>query len=124
MSTIEIHRIRYHINIFYISPKDSTFYNIVLKYKLTTNAISIQRKIIKVQTIKLNIYVKANSKKGPLIDVLIDGSLVVYIREVAIDGQANKALIKLLSKHYNTPQSNIEIVRGHTSRHKIAKLVL
>lgn len=76
------------------------------------------------QSVKLNIHVKPNSTKGPLIEALPDKSLVIYIREIATKGQANDAVLKLLAKHYSIPKNNIKIIHGHTSRHKIAKLEL
>ncbi|NCQ54152.1 hypothetical protein COV88_02140 [Candidatus Saccharibacteria bacterium CG11_big_fil_rev_8_21_14_0_20_41_19] len=72
---------------------------------------------------KISITVKPNSKKGPLVEVKPDGSLIVYIREIAADGQANDALIKLLSKHFKVVKTKITIVRGHTSKHKIVSIV-
>lgn len=66
---------------------------------------------------KINIQVKPNSKKGPLINET-QGGLIVYIREPAVDGKANEALIKLLAKHYKVPKSQIKIIKGLNSRHK------
>ncbi len=71
---------------------------------------------------KLNITIKPNSTKGPLIEMQDDGSLVVYVREIAADGKANEALIKLLAKHYKVPKTNITILRGHASRHKVVEV--
>lgn len=71
---------------------------------------------------KLTLHLKPNSRKGPLIEPQDDGSLIVYIREIPSKGQANEALVKLLSKHYNVPKTRIEIVRGHTSRHKVVEI--
>jgi len=71
---------------------------------------------------KLNIQVKPNSTKGPLVELQPDGSLIVYIREIAADEQANTALIKVLAKHLNVPKSQIKIIRGQTSRHKIIEV--
>ncbi len=71
---------------------------------------------------KINITIKPNSTKGPLIEPQSDGLLIVYIREVAADGRANEALIKLLSKYYGVPKSRVKIIRGHTSRHKIVEI--
>lgn len=68
---------------------------------------------------KIFIYIKPNSTKGPLIEPQDDGSLVVYIREIASDGMANEALIKLLAKYFDVPKTHIEIIRGHSSRHKV-----
>lgn len=71
---------------------------------------------------RLQITIKPNSTKGPLIEVQTDGSLTVYVREIAADGQANDALIKLLSKHFKISRSNLTIVRGHSSRHKVVEV--
>ena len=71
---------------------------------------------------KLIILIKPNSTKGPLVELQPDGSLIVYIREIASDGQANTALIKLLAKHLEVPKSRIKIIRGQTSKHKIIEV--
>lgn len=71
---------------------------------------------------RITIKLKPNSNKGPLIETHDDGSLIVYIREIAAENKANDALIKLLSEHYNVPKTQIEIVRGRTSRHKIIEI--
>ena len=72
---------------------------------------------------RYSITIKPNSKKGPLTETRADGSLLVYIREPAVEGKANDALIKLLADHFNVAKSNITIVRGHTSRHKIIEIL-
>lgn len=71
---------------------------------------------------KLTILIKPNSAKGPLVESQPDGSLIVYIREIAADGQANTALIKVLAKHLDVPKSRIKIIRGQISRHKIIEV--
>jgi len=68
---------------------------------------------------KIFTYIKPNSTKGPLVEPQDDDSLVVYIREIASDGKANEALIRLLAKHFSVPKAHIEIIRGHSSRHKV-----
>lgn len=69
-----------------------------------------------------NITVKPNSKKGPL--VIQDGeNLTVYLREKPIDGEANTALIKILSKHLNVPKTCIAIKAGARGRHKIIEIL-
>lgn len=72
---------------------------------------------------KVSLTVKPNSTKGPLVQVQDDGSLIVYIRAIAADGQANEALIELLAKHYGVAKTRITIVRGHTSRHKVVSIL-
>lgn len=72
---------------------------------------------------KVSLTVKPNSTKGPLVQVQDDGSLIVYIRAIAMGGQANEALINLLAEHYGVPKTRIAIVRGHTSRHKVVSIL-
>ena len=48
-----------------------------------------------------------------------DNSLIVYLRAKAHDGEANNALIKLLSKYYKVPKTSIKIIRGAKSKSKI-----
>lgn len=73
---------------------------------------------------KINVIIKPNSSKGPLVETQDDGSLLVYVREIAIDGKANEALIKLLAMHFSVSKSQISILRGHTSRHKVVEVNL
>lgn len=62
--------------------------------------------------------VKPGSRKGPLVQPGPDGELTVYVRERAIEGQANDAAIALLAKHFDVAKSRINVVRGHSSRVK------
>ena len=55
--------------------------------------------------------------------IIQDGvtKLTVYLRAKPHDGEANDALIKLLSKHFNTPKTSIKILRGAKSRNKVVE---
>jgi len=44
--------------------------------------------------------------------------LTIYVRERAIDGKANDAVIRLLAAHLQLPRSRVELVSGTTSRLK------
>jgi uncharacterized protein (TIGR00251 family) len=71
----------------------------------------------------INVRVKPGSKKGSLVQPnLIDDTLVVYVREPAVDGKANRAVIELLADYYGVSKSQVEIIRGHTSRTKAVRL--
>lgn len=61
--------------------------------------------------------VKTGSLKGPLVESDEDG-LVVFVREKAIDGVANEAVVKLLAEHFGVAKSHVRVVRGHTARIK------
>ena len=47
-----------------------------------------------------------------------DHELTVYLRAKPHDGEANDALIKLLSKHFKVPKTTIAITHGAKSRLK------
>lgn len=61
--------------------------------------------------------IKTGSKKGPLVEKADDG-LVVYLREKPHDGEANAALMKLLSDYFEVPKTSITIKSGTKSHHK------
>ena len=48
--------------------------------------------------------------------------LTVYLRAKPHDGEANIALVKLLSKHFDVPKTTIEIIRGSNSRIKTIEI--
>ncbi|MEX0881751.1 MAG: DUF167 domain-containing protein [Candidatus Saccharimonadales bacterium] len=66
--------------------------------------------------------VKPGSKKGPLVQPAIDGSLLVYVREPAVEGKANQAVTELLADYYNVPKSNVQMIAGYKSRLKHFKI--
>lgn len=61
--------------------------------------------------------VKPGSRKGPLIETS-DDTLTVHVRERAVDGAANQALVRTLAAHFGVPRRDVRILRGHTSRIK------
>ena len=46
----------------------------------------------------------------------------VYLTTTPIKGEANKDLIKFLAKYFNTNKSNITIIKGETSHHKLIEI--
>ena len=44
--------------------------------------------------------------------------LKIYVTAPPADGAANAAVVKVLSEAMRVPKSRIEIISGHTSRHK------
>ena len=71
----------------------------------------------------VTVRVKPGSKKGPLVQPAIDGSLLVYVREPAVEGKANKAVEELLADYYNVPKGNVQMISGQKSRLKHFKIV-
>jgi len=48
--------------------------------------------------------------------------LKVYVNAPAIKGQANKALIRALAKHFKAHKRRIRIIKGETSREKVVQI--
>ena len=67
---------------------------------------------------KYQITVKPGSFQEKIIESA-PGELTVYLRAKAHDGEANDALIKLLSKHFKVAKTTIKILRGQKSRQKL-----
>ncbi len=68
-----------------------------------------------------HVLVKPGSSKDEVVEE--NGELVVRTRKKAHDGEANTAVIKLLSEHFNTAKTRIVIKSGATSRHKIIEII-
>jgi uncharacterized protein len=66
----------------------------------------------------ISVRVKPGSRKGPLVETAADGELTVYVREPAVEGKANEAVVKLLAKHLGVAPSRLDLVSGATSRVK------
>lgn len=68
------------------------------------------------------VHVKPGTSREKIVENS-DGSLIVYLRAKAHDGEANDALIKLLAKHFHVAKSYIVIKRGAKSKEKIISLL-
>lgn len=65
----------------------------------------------------LNVLVRPNAAANK-IEGLHDGLLKLRINAQPVEGAANQAVIKLLSKSLNVPKTGIEIISGHTNKQK------
>jgi len=81
--------------------------------------------VIKITTsndsIIFNVRVIPRSSKSKIVGEY-DGALKVKLSSQPVGGAANKELIKTLSKKLKIGKSNIEIVRGETSKAKRIKI--
>ncbi len=68
-------------------------------------------------SIKLPIKVSANSKKNSI--EFFDDFIKLKISKPAIDGKANKEIVKYLSEILNLPKNNIQILNGEKSSLKL-----
>jgi len=59
-----------------------------------------------------------NSRKGPLVETMPDGTLRLYVRAPALEGKANKAAVAVLAEYYGVPKSAVRLAAGAKSRTK------
>lgn len=54
---------------------------------------------------------------------VLGSELRIKVTAPPVDAAANEALIRLLAETLDCPRNRIELLRGHTSRHKIVKVL-
>ena len=64
----------------------------------------------------IRIKIVPNSSKNDII--LEDEFIKIKVTAQPIENKANKALIEFLSKSFKIPKTNIEIIKGETSKEK------
>ena len=52
----------------------------------------------------------------------LGGELRIKVTAPPVEAAANEALLKILAQQLHCPRNRVDIVRGHTSRHKVVKL--
>jgi len=72
---------------------------------------------IKDNKVIINIKAQPNSSKNKIAGIYDEDKLKINIKAPAVEGAANKELIKFLSKEFKIPKSEIEI-KGETSKRK------
>ena len=65
--------------------------------------------------------VKTGTSQEKIVSVS-ENELTVYLRAKPHDGEANTALIKLLSKHFHVAKSSITIKQGAKSHTKVIEI--
>lgn len=75
------------------------------------------------ERITLQVYAKPNAHKTALVEITQD-ELHITVHAPPQDGKANKELILFMSKLFKIPKTQITLVRGQESRHKLLSLPL
>ena len=71
--------------------------------------------------LELKVWVKPNAKREGILGVSERG-LEIAVFSKPQDGEANNAVIQVLSKYFKMPKSSIELVSGDKSRQKVLRL--
>jgi len=70
---------------------------------------------------RINVKVKTRAKKDEIEE--INGVYYVHVKAVPVQGDANHAVIKLLSKYFKVPQTSIHIVLGSKNKNKVIDII-
>ncbi len=71
---------------------------------------------------RISVRVKPGTKGKTRLEQQEDGNYVAFLHARAHDGEANKALLELISDEFNVPKTGIAIVAGAKSRDKIIEI--
>jgi len=71
----------------------------------------------------MKILVKAKPlSKEEFIEKIDESNFVVSVKEPPVKGLANQAIIRALANYFKVSTSNIKLVSGFSSRHKIFEI--
>ena len=68
---------------------------------------------------RISVRVKPGTKGLARLEKQTDGTYTAFLHARAHDGEANKALLELISDEFEVPKTQIEIVSGAKSRDKV-----
>ena len=71
---------------------------------------------------RLRVKVKPGSSQEKVIEKT-PGEVTVHLHARAHDGEANKALLAIIGKHFGVAKSTIKIVQGTKSREKVVEII-
>jgi uncharacterized protein (TIGR00251 family) len=69
----------------------------------------------------IKIKVQPRASKNQLAGIM-DGALRVRLTAPPVDGEANEACIKFLAGVFKVSRQRVELVTGHTGRHKMVRI--
>lgn len=69
----------------------------------------------------LAVKLQPRASKNEIVGAL-GNELRIKVTAPPVDAAANEALLRLLAETLDCPRGRVELVRGHTSRHKTIKL--
>ena len=70
---------------------------------------------------RINVKAKPNSKEDK-VEKISDTEFIVSVKEIPVQGRANRAIIRVLAEYFDIPLSRIRIISGHISRQKVVEV--
>ncbi len=79
---------------------------------------------VKDNFITLKIKAQPNASRSEIVGLYGEDSIKVRVAAPAVEGAANKELIKFIAKKFKVSKSSVELVSGQSSKIKLIKLEL
>jgi uncharacterized protein (TIGR00251 family) len=70
----------------------------------------------------ITVKVQARARKTEVAGLLADGTIKIRVAAAPVEGAANQALIEFLAQALGLPKSQIDIIAGESSEHKLISL--
>lgn len=70
---------------------------------------------------KISVKVKTKAKEEK-VEEISNNNFIVSVNAAPEDGKANEAVCKALAEYFDTPVSNVEILRGFSSKIKTIEI--
>jgi uncharacterized protein (TIGR00251 family) len=71
---------------------------------------------------RVKVFVKPRAKKNAVVGIQGD-AIKIHVASPPVEGAANQGLRKFVAKTLGIAPSRVEIVSGHTSRHKTVRIM-
>lgn len=71
----------------------------------------------------LAVRVTPRASKNEIVDILSDGTVKIHLTAPPVEGKANAALLKFLSKVLDVSQKRLELVAGAGGRDKLISVI-
>jgi uncharacterized protein (TIGR00251 family) len=73
--------------------------------------------------LKIQVKVKPRSKTEDVTKEIDGNVYMVRVKEPPVEGKANRAVLKLLARHFGVPESRLRIVSGLSSKNKVVEVM-
>jgi len=73
--------------------------------------------------LKIQVKVKPRSKTEDVSKEMDGNAYVVRVKELPVEGKANRAVLKLLARHFGVPESRLRIVSGLAGKNKVVEVM-
>ena len=71
---------------------------------------------------RIDVLVKPGSRKNEVVEK--DGEVIIFTNKRAHDGEANRAVVEMVAKHYGVAKGQVRIFRGEKGRRKVVEIFL